>query len=197
MFETPDDLHGLQVLLDTSWAGSSSHLKSIIRPGERTLDAEQVVRVCQGMCTLAIATVTRRGEPRISGADGHLLHGRWIIGTHRRAAKARHLAARPGISATFMRGEQLGIFTHGQAVVLNPEDARSDPSWLAVHDYLVNHYGDDDDGPGWDECIWYRIDPSWMVAYSVDPSGCSTNNHQSDESSRGPTSGRHSEASRG
>ncbi|WP_243790312.1 pyridoxamine 5'-phosphate oxidase family protein [Saccharopolyspora gloriosae] len=168
MFETPDEIHGLQSLLDTSWAGSSSHLKSIIRPGESTLDAEQVVRVCRGMCTLAIATVTRRGEPRISGADGHLLHGRWIIGTDRQAAKARHLATRPGISATFMRGEQLGIFTHGQAVVLNPEDARSDPSWPAVHDYLVNHYGDGD-GPGWDECIWYRIDPSWMVAYSVDP----------------------------
>jgi hypothetical protein len=54
-----------------SRAGSNSHLKSIIRPGENTLDAEQVVQVCQGMCTLAIATVTRRGEPRISGADGH------------------------------------------------------------------------------------------------------------------------------
>jgi Pyridoxamine 5'-phosphate oxidase len=171
MFETPAELHDLQVLLDTSWAGSSSHLKSIVLPGERTLDAEQVVRVCQGMCTLAIATVTRRGEPRISGADGHLLHGRWIIGTHRRAAKAQHLAARPGISATFMRGEQLGIFTHGHAVPLNPEGTSSDPAWPTVRDYLVNHYGDDGEGPFWDESVWYRIDPSWMVAYSADPVG--------------------------
>lgn len=98
MFETPDELHSLQALLDTSLAGAGSHLKSIIRPGDSTLDAEQVVRICQGMCTLAIATVTRRGEPRISGADGHFLHGRWIVGTHRQAAKARHLAARPGIT---------------------------------------------------------------------------------------------------
>ena len=128
VFETPDELHSLQVLLDTSLADSSSHLRSIIRPGESTLDAERVVRVCQGMCTLAIATVTRRGEPRISGADGHLLHGRWIVGTHRQAAKARHLAARPGISATFMRGEQLVIFTHGHAVPLNPEGTSSDPT---------------------------------------------------------------------
>lgn len=67
-----------------------------------------------------------------------------------------------------MRGEQLGIFTHGHAVVLNPEDARDDPSWPAVLDHLVNHYGD---GPGWEEGIWYRIDPSWMVAYCVDPVG--------------------------
>lgn len=171
MFETPDELHSLQVLLDTSLAGSSNHLKSIIQPGESTLDAEQVVRVCQGMCTLAIATVTRRGEPRISGADGHLLHGRWIFGTHRQAAKARHLAARPGISATFMRGEQLGIFTHGHAVPLNPEGTSSDPTWPAIRDYLVNHYDGDSDDPFWDENVWYRIDPSWMVAYSTDPVG--------------------------
>ncbi|TDN74723.1 MULTISPECIES: pyridoxamine 5'-phosphate oxidase family protein [Pseudonocardia] len=171
MFEAPDELHALQVLLDTSLAGSSSHLTSIIRAGERTLDAEQVVRICQGMCTLAIATVTRRGEPRISGADGHLLHGRWIIGTHRQAAKARHLAARPGISATFMRGEQLGIFTHGHAVPLNPEGTSSDPAWPAVRDHLVDHYDDDTDNLFWDESVWYRIEPSWMVAYSNDPAG--------------------------
>lgn len=171
MFETPDELRSLQVLLDTSWDGSSSHLKSIIRPGESSLDAEQVVRFCQGMCTLAIATVTRRGEPRISGADGHFLHGRWIVGTHRQAAKAQHLAARPGISATFMRGEQLGIFTHGHAVPLNPEGANSDPTWPTIRNYLVNHYDSDDDDPFWDESVWYRIDPSWMVAYSPDPVG--------------------------
>ena len=27
------------------------------------------------------------------------------------------------------------------------------------------------DDPFWDENIWYRIDPSWMVAYSTDPVG--------------------------
>lgn len=135
------------------------------------MDAEQVIQICRGMCTLAIATVTQRGEPRISGADGHLLHGRWIVGTHRRAAKARHLAARPGISATFMRGEQIGIFTHGNAVPLNPEGTSSDPSWPTVRDYLVDHYDDDPANPFWDENVWFRIDPHWMVAYSGDPVG--------------------------
>ncbi|ANY06164.1 pyridoxamine 5'-phosphate oxidase family protein [Pseudonocardia sp. HH130630-07] len=169
MFETPDEMRSLQVLLDTSLAGSGSHLRSIVRPGESTLGAEQVVRVCRGMCTLAVATVTQRGEPRISGVDGHLLHGRWIVGTHRRAAKARHLAARPGISATFLRGEELGVFTHGHAVALNPEGAGSDPAWPAVRAHLVDHYEAHGDDPFWDESIWYRIDPTWMVAYSSDP----------------------------
>jgi hypothetical protein len=50
------------------------------------------------MCTLAISTVTARCEPRISAIDGHFLHGRWIFGTDRSAAKAQHLDARPAVS---------------------------------------------------------------------------------------------------
>jgi hypothetical protein len=168
VFESSADLHQLQTLLDSSLAGSTNHLKSIVRPGERTLTANQVVEVCQGMCTLAIATVTRRGEPRISGVDGHFLNGRWIVGTHPQAAKARHLATRPAISATYMRGEQLGIFTHGHATPLNPRDRPDDPTWPNVRSYLVEYYGDDGTWD-WDEIIYYRIDPTWMVAYSDDP----------------------------
>lgn len=168
MFESPADLRRLQTLLDASLAGSTDHLRSIVRPGERTLTAEQVVEVCRGMCTLTVATVTRRGEPRTSGVDGHFLKGRWIIGTHPRAAKARHLAARPAISATYMRGEQLGIFTHGRATPLNPRDRPDDPTWPDVRDYLLEHYGDDGTW-NWDEIVYYRIDPTWMVAYSADP----------------------------
>ncbi len=80
-------------------------------------------------------------------------------------------APRPGISATYLLGEQLGIFTHGRAGPLNPEGAGSDPTWPAVRDYLVDHYDDDGDNPFWDENVWYRIDPDWMVAYSADPAG--------------------------
>ena len=167
MFESATELRELQELLDSSLAGSTGHLRSIIRSGERTLTAEQVVRVCQGMCTLALATVTRRGEPRISGADGHLLHGRWIIGTHRGAAKARHLAARPAISVSYMRGEEIGIFVHGQAAPLNPTDGPWERSWPEVEDYLTQYYGPE--GLPWTEVIFYQVDPTWMVAYSVDP----------------------------
>ncbi|MEV3984386.1 hypothetical protein [Nonomuraea sp. NPDC049758] len=35
------------------------------------------------------------------------------IGTARSAAKARHLAARPAAGAAHMRGDDLGVFTHG------------------------------------------------------------------------------------
>jgi hypothetical protein len=119
------------------------------------------------MCTLALATVTSHAEPRISGADGHLLHGRWVFGTDRRAAKARQLAARQGVSAAYMRGEDVGIFTHGRAVELNPAGRDPDPQWPFVLSYLKGFYGPA--AFAWDEVVFYRIEPHWMVAYSADP----------------------------
>jgi hypothetical protein len=166
MFETDAEISRLQDLLDTSLKRSTSHLQSIVTAGERTLTAAQLVRVATGMCTLALATVTRAGEPRISGVDGHLLHGEWVVGTDPSAAKARHLAARPGVSVACLRGEELGVFTHGHARPLNPPFAE-DPRWPATLEYLKEHYGKD--AFVWTEVIFYRIEPTWMVAYSADP----------------------------
>ena len=78
MRETKEELEALQTLLDGSLSRSTAHLRSIINE-ERTLTAEQLTRVLTGMCTLALSTVTAKGEPRISGADGHFLHGKWLV----------------------------------------------------------------------------------------------------------------------
>ena len=43
------------------------------------------------MKVLSVATVTARGEPRISALDGHFLHGTWTFCTSGTAAKARHM----------------------------------------------------------------------------------------------------------
>jgi hypothetical protein len=167
MFETPAELNHLDALLDASVRKSGSHLQNIITPGERTLDARQLVGVLSGMCTLTLATVTRTGEPRTSGVDGHLLHGEWVVGTDPSSAKARHLAARPAVSVAHLRGEDLGVFVHGRARPLNPHDDQPDPRWPETLDYLKGLYGPD--AFVWTEVIFYRVEPSWMVAYSPDP----------------------------
>lgn len=166
VFETDAEISRLQDLLDGSLKRSTSHLRSIVTPGERTLTAAQLVRVATGMCTLALATVTRTGEPRISGVDGHFLHGHWVVGTDPSAAKARHLAARPGVSLAYLRGEELGVFTHGHARPINPPFG-DDPDWPATRDYLQDHYGDN--AFEWTEVVYYRVEPTWMVAYCADP----------------------------
>jgi hypothetical protein len=166
MHETPAELEELQALLDASLSGSTSHLRSIINR-ERTLTAEQLTQVLTGMCTLALSTVTAKGEPRISGVDGHFLHGKWHFGTARGAAKARHLAVRSAVSAAHMRGEDLGVFTHGKVEILNPQDGEPAADWPDVLAYLKDFYGDD--LFDWDnDVVYYRLHPHWMTVYAPD-----------------------------
>ncbi|MEV0385791.1 pyridoxamine 5'-phosphate oxidase family protein [Nonomuraea sp. NPDC050643] len=166
MQETPVELKELQALLDASLSASTSHLRSIINT-ERTLTAAQLTQVLTGMCTLALSTVTAKGEPRISGVDGHFLHGKWHFGTARGAAKARHLAVRSAVSAAHMRGEDLGVFTHGRAEILNPQDGEPAADWPDLLAYLKGFYGDDH--LDWDDdVVYYRLHPQWMTVYSPD-----------------------------
>ncbi|WP_433342900.1 pyridoxamine 5'-phosphate oxidase family protein [Micromonospora sp. CA-111912] len=166
MRETPEELNELQALLDASLSRSTSHLRSIIN-SERSLTAEQLTQVLTGMCTLALATVTAKGEPRISGVDGHFLHGKWHFGTARGAAKARHLAVRSAVSAAHMRGEDLGVFTHGTVEILNPQDGEPAEDWPGLLAYLKDFYGED--SFDWDnDIVYYRLHPHWMTVYAPD-----------------------------
>ncbi|MEJ3742279.1 pyridoxamine 5'-phosphate oxidase family protein [Actinomycetes bacterium KLBMP 9797] len=166
MRETPEELDELQALLDASLARSTAHLRSIINT-ERTLSAAQLTQVLTGMCTLALSTVTAKGEPRISGVDGHFLHGKWHFGTARDAAKARHLAARPAVSVAHLRGEDLGVFTHGKVEILNPQDGEPAADWPELLAYFKDFYGED--LFDWDnEVVYYRLHPHWMTVYAPD-----------------------------
>ena len=73
MLETPEEIAGLQRLLDESHARATPHLRSIVH-GERVLTAAGLAGLLTGMKVLSVATVTARGEPRISALDGHFLH---------------------------------------------------------------------------------------------------------------------------
>lgn len=73
MRERREELDELQALLDASLFRSSAHLRSIFT--ERTLTAAHLTQILTGMCSLALSTVTAKCEPRITGVDGHFLHG--------------------------------------------------------------------------------------------------------------------------
>lgn len=159
MYETDSELRDLQQLLDTSLSRSGAHLRSIVRPGH-TLNARQLTQVLTGMCVLSLATVTSRGEPRISAVDGHFLHGQWVFSTDGSAVKARHLRARPAASVSHLRGEELGVFAHGTVEFLPAEH----PDYRMVHDHLVAHYGEDPHTWG-DDIVYLRLRAHWMVSY--------------------------------
>lgn len=157
MFETPDELDRLQALLDASHAGSTEHLRGIIND-DRTLTARHIAGLLTGMKVITAATVTARGEPRISAVDGHFLHGTWTFSTSRTSAKARHLAARPAVSVAHVDGEALAVFSHGHVVELAGDEL------AAVDAHWTSHYGS---SPlSWGDVVMWRLESSWMVGYA-------------------------------
>lgn len=163
MLETNDEVAALQRLLDASLASSTDHLRGIIHD-DRVLSAEDIVALLTGMKVLAVATVTARGEPRISALDGHFLHGTWTFSTSSTAAKAHHMRSRPSVSAAHVDNEELAVFSHGQVELMR----ESDSDWAETISHWTRHYGssplewaDDSDG-----ICMYRYRPHWMVGYA-------------------------------
>jgi hypothetical protein len=162
MKETAAEVTELQGLLDAAYERSTEHLRNIITDPRR-LDASELVRVLTGMCTLNLATVTARGEPRISAVDGHFLHARWVFTTSGSAAKARQLRARPAASISYVDGERIGVFSHGQVEFLTAVH----PEFAEVEEHLTNHYGSSPSSWG-DDIVYCRLQPTWMVGYAFD-----------------------------
>ena len=160
--ETVAEVTELQGLLDAAYARSTQHLRNIIKD-QRRLDAGELVRILTGMCTLNLATVTSRGEPRISAVDGHFLHGRWVFTTSGSAAKARQLRKRAAASISYVDGERIGVFSHGDVEFLTVEH----PDFAEIEEHLTNHYGSSPSSWG-DDIVYCRLQPHWMVGYAFD-----------------------------
>jgi hypothetical protein len=157
-----DELQALQDLLDTSFARASEHLCSIMTP-ERRLSAERLVAELPCPAVLNIATVTARGEPRISAVDGHFLNGHWYFTTAGDSPKAVQLAARPAISAAFTPRDGYGVFCHGHAVALP-----AGPERTMIAEHFAEVYGQSFEEFGPDiSCA--RIDADWLVGFAMTP----------------------------
>jgi general stress protein 26 len=161
MRETEEEVAALQRLLEASLGQATEHLRAIIHD-QRILTARDLVALLTGMKVLSVATVTARGEPRISALDGHFLHGTWTFSTSVTAAKARHLQARPAVSVAHVDGEDLAVFGHGRAEAMREADA----DWAETLRHWTEHYGS---SPlSWGEVAMYRFRPHWMVGYAAD-----------------------------
>jgi general stress protein 26 len=160
MLETDDEIAALQDLLDASHASSTDHLREIIND-ERRLTASDLVALLTGMKVLSVATVTARGEPRISALDGHFLHGTWSFSTSGAAAKARHMRARPAVSVAHIDGEELAVFSHGRVERMQEADA----DWAQTIGHWTAHYGSSPLDWAEEICL-YRYRPHWMIGYA-------------------------------
>jgi hypothetical protein len=123
MRESPADLERLQALIDRSIEGAGPFLRSSFEMPERSLSAQQLVDRLQGSLTVALATTTGRGEPRVAPIGALFVRGAFHVPTVAQAARTRHLAARPAASLTYFEGTSLAVVAHGRATIIDPSDA--------------------------------------------------------------------------
>ena len=168
MYETPGDIAALQDLLDRSYEQAGEHLRGITTP-ERRMSAEQVAERLNGMCLLALATVTADGRPIVGAVDGIFFRGAFHFGSSPRSVRFRHIRARPHVSATHLPGEEMAVTVHGRAAFVDV--SRGEPFRQALLDVYVPRYGEEweeflDSGP-----LYARIDADKMFTFRMDPAG--------------------------
>jgi hypothetical protein len=167
MLETPEELDRLQRLLDASMASAGPHLRGIISD-ERRLDARQLTARLQGLCLLVLATATADGRPLAGPVDGYFLHGTFWFSSGTESVRARHLAARPAVSASHLPGEELAVTVHGRA------DCRAlnDPACAELRQAMLDEYLPRQ-GPSFEEwldntdAIGARIEPEKIFTFHL------------------------------
>jgi hypothetical protein len=121
MHETAHDLERLQRLLDESIEEASSFLRSSFQMPERSLSADELVARLEGRLTVALGTVTARGEPRVAPINAFFLRAEFYVPTVAESARARHLASRPAASLTYFEGTSLAVIAHGNVEIIPAE----------------------------------------------------------------------------
>jgi hypothetical protein len=120
MRESAADLERLQAVLDESVEKASPFLRRSFEMPERSLSAADLAARLDGLLVVSLATVSAKGEPRVAPIDAVFLRGRFYVPTVAQAARARHLARRPGVSVTYHEGRSLAVIVHGQAGTVVP-----------------------------------------------------------------------------
>ena len=75
------------------------------------------------MRLLALATVTSDGRPIVGPVDGVFYGAAFHFGSAPDSVRARHIRARPHVSATHLPSEEFAVTVHGRAM---PVDVRAD-----------------------------------------------------------------------
>jgi hypothetical protein len=164
MEETPADMERLQMLLDRSIEQASRFLRSSFEMPEHSLSAAQLVAHLQGSLTVALGTVTARGEPRVAPIAAFLLRASFYVPTVAEAARARHLAARPGASLSYFEGIDLAVVAHGRATIIGADDPRFvelDATQVACGNPSVREW----EGTG----VYLNIEPASLFTFARYP----------------------------
>lgn len=160
MRETADDLDRLQRLLDDSIERASDFLRRSFQMPERSLSAEQLVARLEGSLSVALATVTAGGEPRVAPINAFFFRASFYVPTVAESARARHLARRPAASLTYYEGTSLAVIAHGQVVIIGAEN----PAFGEL-DATQEELGRQSPREWQGHAVYLRLEPSSIYTY--------------------------------
>jgi hypothetical protein len=163
MFETDAEIGKLQALLDAHMATANPHMTGIVTL-QRRMTARQLVSYLTGTRHVAFATVTSRGEPRVSPLDSLFIHGRFTLSTGGAATKLKHLRRNPACSAVHSDGDRVAVAVNGSVEWIG----RDHPDHDEIHGTWEAQYGSDPYSWG-GEIVFFRIVPASMWAYAFHP----------------------------
>ncbi|MGE0600839.1 MAG: pyridoxamine 5'-phosphate oxidase family protein [Dehalococcoidia bacterium] len=162
MFETAEEIEQLQALMDRSYAAMNAHMADIVAP-ERRLTAARVCNYLQNVKHVSFATVNTHSEPLVAPLDGWFIHGRFIVSTGAGALRVRHIEANPAVSLAHVDGDEIGIWAHGTARRLQPEEPLAQEWDRAATAFYSSSPS------GWGDIAAFVVEPRKMFGYAMDP----------------------------
>ena len=164
MRETAKELAALQALIDRSFKRTGPHMKAIIHPGKYSLNAKQVVKLLDGMKTVAVAAPAPNGDPLVAPMDGWFLHGKFFFSSGGDSIRVKGLRKRPRASIAYFEGEKFLINAHGPVVLM----FKGHPEVDEIDETFKKHYGGS--AFDWsDEGVYVRLDADRFFTYSRTP----------------------------
>jgi Pyridoxamine 5'-phosphate oxidase len=161
MRESADDLERLQALIDRSIEGAGAFLRSAFEMPDRSLSAQQLVDRLQGSLTVALATTTARGEPRVAPINAVFVRAAFHVPTVAQAARTRHLAARPAASLTYFEGTNVAVVAHGRVAIIDT----TDPAFAEL-DAVQVRSGNESPTEWQGDAVYLRLDADRLFTYA-------------------------------
>jgi nitroimidazol reductase NimA-like FMN-containing flavoprotein (pyridoxamine 5'-phosphate oxidase superfamily) len=131
---------------------------------EHSLSAQQLAIHLQGSLTVALATVTAAGEPRVAPINALFFRGAFYVPTVAESARARNAARRPAVSLSYFESTAVAVIVHGRATIVD----ETHPDFAEL-DELQVHYGRE--SPlAWDgEAVYLKVAPATIFSYARHP----------------------------
>jgi DNA-3-methyladenine glycosylase I len=163
MRETQEDIERLQALLDNSIERAGAFLRRSFQMPEHSLTAQEFIDCWRDVQTVALATVTIKGEPRVAPIGSLLYRGEIYVPTVATAARTRHIMKRPAVSLTLFHENGLAIIVHGTATIIAPDHADFEVLENLLFAATQSKAGE------WGEGVYLHIQADAIYTYSRHP----------------------------